>query len=185
MKKLLFVGFILGVTGAIAGNKKGHHHHKAHVHGTATLDLAFDQLKGRIEFKSPAEGVLGFEHMPKSDQDKKKLNDTITTFEKKIAAMIKFEEALNCIFTKEKIEMAEEETEMTEKKDHHDEKHEGEHSDFIALFNVDCKKSPQGSKIKFDFSQFKGLRNIDVTILLDDLQKSVQVQKKPITLDLN
>ncbi len=183
MKKSLVLWLVLASTVVYAGKKKEHRHHEAHVHGGATLSVAFDQLKGKVEFKAASEGVLGFEHEAKSEKDKKKLSDTIAKFEASISSMIKFDDSAGCVFSKEKIEM------LTEKENHDEkekdrEEHKGEHSDFVASFAIDCKKEIKGTKVTFDFAPFKGLKDIDVTLLVDDLQKSIEVKRKPVTIDL-
>ena len=76
MEKIFFIVLFFGSI-VFANGKKEHRQHEAHVHGGATLSIAFDQLKGRVEFKAASEGVLGFEHQAKSEKDKKKLNDII------------------------------------------------------------------------------------------------------------
>lgn len=183
MKNSLVLGLILVSTAVYAGKKKEHRHHEAHVHGGATLSIAFDQLKGKVEFKAASEGVLGFEHEAKSEKDKKKLTDTVAKFESSIGSMIKFDESAGCAFTKEKIEMVPEKEDHDEKEKGHEE-HKGEHSDFIANFSVDCKKEIKGTKVTFDFTSFKGLKDLDVTLLVGDLQKSVEVKRKPVTIEL-
>ena len=197
MKLILFTLTLLTLT-AFAEKKHEHRQHEAHVHGAATLNIAFDQMVGKIEFKAASEGVLGFEHVAKSDKDKKTLNDAIAKFEVDISKMVQLDSSLNCTFTKEKIEMAKEsETEhakevAAEKKSEQkaDKKHkahkvEGEHSDFIANFNVTCKKPIVGSKLTVDFTAFKNIKDLDVTVLADSLQKSFEVKVKPVTIELN
>ena len=93
----------------------------------------------------------------------------------------------NYLFTKEKIEMVAEKEDHDGKEKGHDkdhEKHKGEHSDFVANYSVECKKEIKGTKVTFDFTAFKGLKDLDVTLLVGDLQKSVEVKRKPITVEL-
>ncbi len=183
MKKVLTIVVLLASASAFAGKKKEHRHHEAHVHGGATLSVAFEQLKGKIEFKAASEGVLGFEHEAKSEKDKKKLNETIQKFETSMASMIKFDESLGCVFTKDKVEMVPEKEDHEGKDKDHD-KHKGEHSDFIANFSVECKKEIKGTSVTFDFTAIKGIKDLDVTLLIGDLQKSVEIKKKPVTVEL-
>ncbi len=178
---LLLAGSIVPAT-ASANSKKEHRHHGAHVHGTATLNIAFDQLKGRVEFKSASEAVIGFEHAAKSEKDKKKINDTIAKFATGIGSMIQFEEALGCIFSKGKIEVVTEEDHDDSSKGHVE--RQGEHSDFVANFTIECKKEVKGTKVVFDFSQFKDLKDLDITLLVGDLQKSIEVKRKPVSVEL-
>lgn len=187
MKQLIAFIFILTSAHFSLAKKKEHRHHESHVHGGATLNIAIDQLKGKVEFKAASEGILGFEHEPKSEKDKKKLNDVIAQFENGIGTMVKFDDTLGCQLTKEKIEMSQDKDEDHEKDDkakHNKSKHKGEHSDFIANFNLECKQEVKGSKLVLDFSQFKGLKDLDVTLLIGDLQKSVEIKRKPVTIDL-
>jgi hypothetical protein len=181
MKIFVLLAIISTSSLVLAENKVEQRHQSAHVHGSANLNIAFDLTKGKIEFEAASEGILGFEHKVKSETDKKKLSDSISQFESNISSMIKFEDALNCTFAKEKIEL---ETEPQSKKEDTDHKHHSEHSNFIAVFNVNCKKELKNSKLTLDFSLFKRLKDIDVTILIGDLQKSLELKQKPITLDL-
>jgi hypothetical protein len=178
---------VLVSTSGLAGQKKEHRHHDAHVHGAATLNIAFDQLQGKVEFKAASQGVLGFEHKAKSEKDKKKLNQMMTQFENEMGSMIQFDSSLGCVFTKEKVEMVSEKEEHDEKEKGHDkdhDKHKGEHSDFVAEHKVVCQKDIKGSKLILDFSQIKGVKDLDVTILVGDLQKTAEVKRKPVTIDL-
>ena len=174
MKSILLALFILilGQTAVAAEHK----HHGAHVHGSANLNIAFDDLKGKLNFKSASMGIVGFEHRAVSKKDIKKLDDSVAKFENEIGAMIQFESALGCKFTKEKIAMVSD--------DDGDKKNAAEHSDFVAEFSIGCQKPITGSKVVFDFSNFKSLTDIDVVFLIGDLQKTVEINKKPVTLEI-
>lgn len=183
MRNSIALMIVLVSTIVFAGKKHEHRHHEAHVHGGATLNIAFDQLNGKVEFKAASEGVLGFEHEAKSENEKKKLSETLAKFENSIGSMIKFEESLGCTFAKDKIGMVSEEEGQKATEKGHD-KHKGEHSDFAANYTVVCKTEIKGSKLTIDFSQFKGVNDLDVTLLVGDLQKSVEVKRKPVTVEL-
>lgn len=113
-------------------------------------------------------GVLGFEHEAKSENDKKTVTEVIAQFEKHMNTMVLFDSTLGCIFEAEKIE---------------NQKH-GAHFDFIANFKVTCQKSILASKMTLDFSTFKKIKDIDVTVLADNLQKTAEVKTKPLVIDL-
>jgi len=161
-----------------------HRHHEGHVHGSAQLNLAFDDLQGKLEFKGAAEGVVGFEHEAKSEKDKKTLAEVVQKFENSLAQMVVFDSSLGCEFTKEKLGLQTEEKESKKagtKKHRH---HHAEHADFVAEFNIQCKSPVKGSTVKFDFTIFPRLKDIDVTFLMGDLQKSLEVKSKPVSLEL-
>jgi len=47
-----------------------HGHQHAHVHGVAKLEVAVDGGNLSLHLESPLEGVLGFEHAPRSDKER-------------------------------------------------------------------------------------------------------------------
>lgn len=148
-----------------------HHQHRAHgahVHGSAQLNIAFDGKNGKIDFKAASEGVVGFEHLARSAQDKKTLADVISKFELNTNTLVQFDAKLNCKYKKEKAEMT---------FDH-------EHSDFIAIINVACDAPVVGSKITVNFSDFKNIHDLDITVLADNIQKTAESKGAPITIDL-
>lgn len=179
---LILSAIMLFSFSSFAKEKKEHRHHEAHVHGGATLNIAFDQLKGKVEFKAASAGVVGFEHAAKSEKDKKTVADMISNIDANISKMIKFDSSLGCVFVKEKIEVVPEVDEDHNEKDHG--KKHGEHSDFLASFNVTCAKSVLGSKVTFDFTTLKKIKDLDVTVLIDSVQKTAEVKSKPVVLEL-
>ncbi len=148
-----------------------HREHGAHVHGEAKLAIAFDQAKGQIEFKAAAESILGFEHAAKSENDKLKLAETKKKFESTMSEMIRFEEALNCQILPLRV-------------DQFFAAEHSNHSDFVASYQVQCSKSPKGSALKIDFSSFSALKDLDVTVLIDELQKTAEAKGSPIRIEL-
>jgi hypothetical protein len=147
-----------------------HREHGTHVHGSAEMSIAFDGNKGQIDFKSPSDSTVGFEHKPGKNADKKKIEDTFKKIETNIANMIIFDSALKCQFTKEKIETAYE---------------SDTHSDTVINYKVLCAKSPVGSTLTFNFQKyFPALKDIDAQVLIDSLQKSVEIRKDGTKLEL-
>lgn len=183
MKPILFLALIFGFNNAFAKKHKTHRHHEAHVHGAASLNIAFDHMQGKLEFKAASMGLLGFEHEAKTEKDKKILSEAISNFENNISKLVKFEDALGCTFSKEKIEMTAA-ADKPSKKSKHKHEHMAEHSDFIAHFTIQCQKEVKGSKIQFDFSSYSDLKDLDVTILIGELQKTLELKGKPASIDL-
>jgi hypothetical protein len=159
-------------------DKKTHRHVKSHVHGSAELSIAFEKQNGKIEFKAASDGVLGFEHAAKSQKEKDILSKAIATFEKEISTFVQLEESLGCTITPNKVGI--DNGDSNEGSIHH----KAEHSDFVATYSVACKSEILGSKLVLDFSSVKGLKAIESTILVGDLQKSVKLKSKPQTIEL-
>lgn len=145
--------------------KAQHRQHLAHTHGAGKMSIAFDGLNGRIEFEVAAESILGFEYTPKTNSDKKVVARAIKSFQKDFDQMLQFDSALGCIFSPDKVEQ----------------KMEGKtssHSDFVATYNVQCKKPLIGSQVKFNFSRYEHLNDVDLTILIDAFQKAIEITNK-------
>lgn len=164
---------------ATLANNETHRNHKAHIHGAATLSIAFDNLQGTIEFKGAADSLIGFEHEAKSEKDKQKLNEVILIFESNIGKMININSSLGCAFRKEKIGL------LSDLKSKESNIHQTVHSDFSAIFQIFCQKSILKSKLLFDFTIFPQLKDIDVTILVGELQKSIEIKGKPVSIELS
>ena len=173
MKLSILISILFFTFTSFAADKKKHVHreHGAHAHGTGNLAVAFDDTKGKIEFKGAAAGILGFEHKSKNKKDEKAVADAVAHFENDISKMVQMDASLGCQFTKELIGQVPEEG-------------SGEHSDWAANFTVVCTKSPLGTKIVIDFSSFKFLKDLDITVLAGSLQKSAEFKKSPVTVEL-
>jgi len=49
---------------------EGYRHHEAHEHGVAGLNVAIDGKNLQLEFSSPAANIVGFEHHPRTQEQK-------------------------------------------------------------------------------------------------------------------
>lgn len=176
IKALVFILTLTLLSVPTYANSKKHEHreHEAHSHGSGMMSLAFDGKNGKIEFKSSAESILGFEYLPKKETDKKILKEATDYFENNSKQLIQLDPSLNCQFTKESIGQVPEENEKKITK----------HSDWSARWSVTCDKPLSGSKITFDFTKFKNLKDLDVTILADSIQKSVEYKGKVLSVEL-
>lgn len=168
MKNLLFL--LVGFTTLIAFSKEKTRAHGAHAHGAGTLGIAFEGSKGKIDFKIPGESILGFEHKAKSDKDKIRQQEALAKLESKISDMIAFDSALNCVMSKDKIEVVSE---------------SARHSEVVAGFSIVCARSPVGSEVTFNFQkQFPKIKELDVAVIADNVQKSIEVKTDNTKLSL-
>lgn len=163
---------ILVASSSIAqAGKASYRSHSAHSHGAAQLNLAFEQNKGSLEFRTAAKSILGFEHAPKNAKQIQQIEFAKNNFTANLPMMVKFNTDLQCKFTAQKIAQ---EFENNKKS----------HSDFVAHFSVECAKPVRNSLIEFDFTSLKEIHKVEVMVLADDLQKSLEVKSKPATLEL-
>lgn len=196
MKSLISLVLLVSIQAWAHSDKKkssakaAHHHehreHGAHQHGVGIVGVAFELLKGKVEFKIPAESIVGFEHEAQKESDKKKQADALAKFESKINEMLVFDVSLKCVLAKEKIEVVRESEHKDEKHDH---KHKGHkhasHSDFVAHYNVTCEKSPAGSDLTVKIhSQFKKIKKLELQLIVDNLQKAQTITKDNTVVSL-
>ncbi len=78
MNKLTPLAF--GLTLAISGiaNAESFRQHDAHVHGQVEFNIAQDGNELLVEITAPGADVVGFEHAPKTDEQKHKIEDVVT-----------------------------------------------------------------------------------------------------------
>lgn len=183
--KLVILGFglLLCLTSFA---KEKHREHGAHVHGAGTLGIAFDEAKGTLEFKIPSESIFGFEYTPTKEKDKKAMKDGLEKLETKISEMVVFDSSLNCLITKEKLEVVKEKHDGEDAD--HDKKqdeHHGGHSETVAIFLVKCDKSPVGTRIVFNFQKFfPRIKDLDIQVLAGAVQKSVEAKKNGASVEV-
>ncbi|KHD23793.1 zinc-binding protein [Vibrio caribbeanicus] len=63
----------------VAIAEEGFRQHEAHVHGEVELNIAQDGKELLMEITAPGADVVGFEHAPKNDEQKKILADAVAT----------------------------------------------------------------------------------------------------------
>lgn len=157
--------------------KDNHRQLGPHAHGAGTLGIAFEGNKAKMDFKIPSDGIIGFEYTPKTEKDKATKKAQLEKFESKISSMVEFDRTLNCNFKKESLDIVKD---LEESKETH-----SEHSDAFAVFNIDCDKSPAGTKIIFNFqSAFPKINKLEIQVLVGDIQKSVEAVKDGTTIEL-
>lgn len=165
MRALVTLALLIAVPALAAKT----HKHEAHVHGAGEVGVAFDKEKGKIDFKSAADSVVGFEHVAKSEKDKQRQAEALKKLEENIVAMVAFDSALGCKITKDELGVTQ----------------QGKHAEVKGVFSVECSKPVLGSTITFDFRKtFPGLKDVQVLLLVDGVQKEVDVEKSGVKVEV-
>jgi hypothetical protein len=182
-------------------------HHEAHEHGVAHMNVAFEGNELYIEFISPAANIVGFEHPPRTREQKtavmaaiKKLEAGEGLFvlpsgaggrliESKVHTDINSDSGRETNETKspEHDEMNRDAGHEAEKHDHekhqHGDDHE-RHSEFKAEYHFMCKNPQKLSYVDVMlFSVFPGIEYIEVQLLTGSRQTALELtagQKKII-----
>lgn len=169
-----------------AEHDHNHHHHDhdghaslgAHEHGAAELDAALDGSKLEIELRSPAMNLVGFEHAPSSDEDKRKIADARQRLEKP-DALFGLPAAAGCTLTKAELEsplFGDAPAAHGHEHADHDHDHEG-HSDINAHYAYDCTAPQALQALDLDalFKTFPGTEKIQAQLIGPNGQRGTQL----------
>jgi len=148
-----------------------HRTHKAHEHGHAKLNIAFESTTGSpvgsVELESPADSIIGFEYAAKTPADKAKQEKALATLKARFGEMVVL--PAGCKMTPAKVEV------------HLD----GQHAEVHAEFNVKCAGPIAGKSISFGFSKvFPKIDDVEVQLLAGSQQTKLDVEKDKGTIQI-
>lgn len=158
-----------------------HRHADGHVHGVAEINLASEGRTVVVEFRSPTEGVMGFEHEAKSTADIKKRDAALRLINEKFDQMVILDSKLNCKSSGAKVEIVRAGVpgpKHASHGGHQDHKKAGEHREVFASFTYACELSPSGSRVRFGVTKhFPAIHELKVQILSDAKQSGATIKK--------
>ncbi|MFV1921701.1 MAG: ZrgA family zinc uptake protein [Methylotenera sp.] len=148
---------------------------EAHVHGTATLQVAVDHSTLTIHFSSPLDNLLGFEHKPRNQEELKQVQHMIKQFYKPNLflptkdAQCKLQSVnLDSIVIKKKKQAA-----ITSQHSHHD---ESGHADLDAELVYQCNRVKHLHDLQVNvFTVFPNLHKLSVEIVSDRGQTAAKI----------
>jgi hypothetical protein len=142
---------LLGATAGVA--------HAQHAHGVANLDVALEGRSLTLEFRAPAEDVLGFERKPASDKDRAALESAASYF--KAGRGFVPSAAANCRPLESVVEV---------------EERGKAHFEVVARLAYDCKEPGSLAEIEAAvFAQHKRVKRIDVRSVTGKGQSSARL----------
>lgn len=156
----------------------GHEQHDAHVHGEAELLVASEGREIEMMFSSPAINLVGFEHKPGTEAQRKAVLDAVALLKQgnKLFALS------GC-----KLREAEVETGLLEHGDDHDHDHghahqevpaEGGHADFQAHYHFRCGEIAEHAHLEVHlFDHFPGIGKIRAVSVSDHGQHKAELDK--------
>jgi hypothetical protein len=186
MSRKTYFGSVLSATLAIvwlsisgAAEKR---RHEAHVHGIAEISIAITGSK--VEFRAPAESVIGFEHEAKSESDKKQRDVALRTVQTKMNQMLIFDPKLGCKFSEVKTAVVEDRGEPgnaapgKEAHEHKNQKKTGEHREVHTNVSLTCDKPLSGSRAMLGvYKTFPAIHETKVQVLGDIQQSGATIKK--------
>lgn len=158
----------------------------AHVHGAGKLGIAIERRSLEIEIEAPANDIVGFEHAPKTAEQKKAVSEARAALAKPLA-LIKLPEAAGCKLSSSKVRLV-----GGGAHDHghnHGKQPKGKeadpHSEFHAEYKFTCSKPELVKTIDLDyFKAFPRAEKLDVEIVGDKIQSKAVATKDNPRIDI-
>ena len=133
---------------------------KAHVHGSAKLNVASQDKTLSLDLEIPASDIFGFEHAAKSNSEKQTVNDALKTLREKPLELFGVEASLGCKVSKSEV--------ATHTEDHH--------AEVEASYRLDCAQPFKGQSLKLGlFRAFPRIHSIEVQVLSETGQHGQKV----------
>lgn len=167
--------FFIGGSADAAEKRQAH----AHAHGAADLNIVVEGKKVTVEFRSPAEDIMGFEHEAKSDADKKKRDAAMNTIKERFGEMVVFDKKLGCKYQPGEVSLVRTDDDPQDpnhgKGDH---KKGAEHREVRATHHFICAQEPAGSRVRFAVSKmFPSIRDLKIQVLSGAKQSGAKIQR--------
>lgn len=133
---------------------EGHGHDE---HGAAHVEFTIEGNKARVTFESPTEDVYGLATQAKTDAEKKKVEDGMSSLKGKISEMVILDPKLGCKWTPGEANPWVEAGGAKAGKE--------AHGTVEAKFDVECASPLAGSKVKFAVKKvFKSINKIEAKV---------------------
>jgi hypothetical protein len=152
----------------------------AHQHGVANVNIAISKSALVIELDTPADNVLGFEHEPRTKQQKQHLSDTLLLLNR-ADSLFNIPSSAEC-----KVQQVKIENPFTHDKHAEDTHEEHEtHSDFEILYTYDCQRKLNNINMAGLFKHFPNFITLKVQWVNENRQSAKTVTKKDNQVNFN
>jgi len=176
-RRALLTGMLMGCIAIPAlGQAQSHGHSHAHVHGLARIDIALDGNQLDIHLDSPLESLIGFEHTPRNESQRKAAETMITRL-KDGTQLFRIAPGAQCALVRAVLHAPVLGLTGTET-DQKSTSNQGaapakqvEHADLSARYRFTCKVPAQASHLDVGlFAATRHLRRIDLQLAVPDGQ---------------
>ena len=144
----------------------------AHEHGIARLGLAVDGTRLTVDLQLPAESVFGFEHAPRSAQERATAAEALDRLRTGGARVIAFPDGATCALDSAEVQAPEgvegghdAGEDQHSHEDHHSHEDEGNaHEDVLLLASLTCSREPIGPASLRFADLLPGVVQVDLTV---------------------
>jgi hypothetical protein len=144
---------------------------ESHEHGVAELNMALDDELLYVELDAPAMNFVGFEHPPRTAEQKQAVNDAIEALEKP-ASIFSVSAAANCRLVEAQAKHLLDADEDNGA-DHEDAAHDDDdgHSEFVARYQLRCARPERLQTLKAElFGSFPLTTEVEASFIGPDVQ---------------
>ena len=140
--------------------------HSAHEHGVANLNLVFQDSDLQIELLLPAADISGFEHAPKTKEEKQRDAESIKLLEG-VKNVLALTDAAKCELGSVKVVNSANES------------HDHGHSEYRAVYKFSCAKPMSLKKVDIEiFKSLTTLTKIRANTVVAGKQKQLTLSKE-------
>lgn len=166
----------LAVNGAIADESNVSRRHGTHAHGVATLNIAQQGSEVSLELESPAVNLVGFEHVPTSEEERKAVEQALTIL-KDGDRLFHFSPSADCRLAESRID-----TPLTEQESTHE--HGDSHADIVAEYHFTCARPGELQQLNLRlFQTFPATEELEVQYLTDKGAGAAELSPSNAVLD--
>lgn len=149
---------------ALHAGEHAHSHHRAHEHGVGLLNVAVEGRELHIVLESPAMNIVGFEHQPRNDKQRKAVAQATARLNEGVKLFITPGEAA-CTLAEAEVESG-----LLEGHGHQ----QGAHADFVASYRFQCDRPEALGAITVKlFATFPATEELAVQLLSEDGQSGM------------
>jgi hypothetical protein len=165
LRTLFMAAVVAAGIASVAAAEKEHRRHGAHQHGVGKLNVVWEGNKIDIELENPADNIVGFEHAPRTDSQKKAVQEALATL-KDAGKVFGFPPEAQCRGQASSVK-----TESEASK--------GEpHSEFHAQYRFTCEKPDALKTVDvYIFKLFPKTRTLQTQIVSPKGQTSTQLKR--------
>jgi hypothetical protein len=178
------ISALLAAAAVVAGNTAQSDElrtHGVHQHGATRMNIALEPGVVAIELSGPMLNFAGFEHVPRNDEDRSRLQNAVAAL-RAPAQLFSFEPQGTCEAASVALEVPEfAEVDRATEAHHHDHQHthphgarehdSAQHHDFIARYEFHCAVDAPATAIHARlFDLFSWTDTLEVQVIGPDLQ---------------
>lgn len=167
--------------------------HDVHVHGQGLLNVAVDGDEMAIELEVPGVNVVGFEHAPETDEQKRAIREALESFARGGTLFLPTAEA-GCRLEHVEVSLGDEHAggDAHEKREHEEKAHGNDgkeeadsHAALLGEYHFHCDEPDRlhGLEVRI-FEHLKDLEELDVQIVTPTVQAATELEPGSTVLKL-